>query len=55
MPFMEPSGADYIGVYNACYKLAVFMLLVQMYRLAWQPFLCDIVMTQTHQIFLDGI
>ena len=33
-------SADYIvGVYNACYKLAVFMLiLVQMYRMAWQPF-----------------
>jgi O-antigen/teichoic acid export membrane protein len=33
-------SADYlVGVYNACYKLAVFMLLlVQMYRMAWQPF-----------------
>ena len=32
--------AEYIvGVYNACYKLAVFMLLlVQMFRMAWQPF-----------------
>lgn len=32
--------SDYIvGVYNACYKLAVFMLLlVQMFRMAWQPF-----------------
>lgn len=30
---------DIVGVYNACYKLAVFMLLiVQMYRMAWQPF-----------------
>jgi O-antigen/teichoic acid export membrane protein len=30
---------DVVGVYNACYKLAVFMLLlVQMYRMAWQPF-----------------
>ncbi len=30
---------DIVGIYNACYKLAVFMLLVvQMYRLAWQPF-----------------
>lgn len=28
-----------VGVYNACYKLAVFMLLlVQMFRMAWQPF-----------------
>lgn len=27
------------GIYNACYKLAIFMLLlVQMFRLAWQPF-----------------
>lgn len=37
-------GQDYspehiVGVYNACYKLAVFMLLlVQMFRMAWQPF-----------------
>lgn len=30
---------DLVGIYNACYKLAVFMLLlVQMYRMAWQPF-----------------
>jgi len=30
---------DVVGIYNACYKLAVFMLLlVQMYRMAWQPF-----------------
>ncbi|MDX1672629.1 MAG: oligosaccharide flippase family protein [Balneolaceae bacterium] len=28
-----------VGVYNACYKLAVFMLLfIQMFRMAWQPF-----------------
>lgn len=28
-----------VGVYNACYKLGVFMLLlVQMFRMAWQPF-----------------
>ncbi|MDX1637458.1 MAG: oligosaccharide flippase family protein [Balneolaceae bacterium] len=37
-------GAGYtpeavVGIYNACYKLAVFMLLfVQMFRMAWQPF-----------------
>ncbi|MBO6584977.1 MAG: oligosaccharide flippase family protein [Gracilimonas sp.] len=37
-------GADYssddiVGIYSACYKLAVFMLLiVQMFRMAWQPF-----------------
>lgn len=47
---MDPSDAirlygtdtapeDIVGIYNACYKLAVFMLLlVQMYRMAWQPF-----------------
>ena len=30
---------DITGIYNACYKLAVFMLLtVQMFRMAWQPF-----------------
>lgn len=30
---------DIVGIYNACYKMAVFMLLlVQMYRMAWQPF-----------------
>lgn len=28
-----------VGVYNACYKLGVFMLLVvQMFKMAWQPF-----------------
>lgn len=28
-----------IGIYSACYKLAVFMLLfIQMFRMAWQPF-----------------
>lgn len=28
-----------IGIYSACYKLAVFMLLfTQMFRMAWQPF-----------------
>jgi O-antigen/teichoic acid export membrane protein len=47
---MDPSNAeqiygtgttpeDIVGIYNACYKMAVFMLLlVQMYRMAWQPF-----------------
>lgn len=36
----EALSSEYIvGVYNACYKLGVFMLLlVQMYRMAWQPF-----------------
>lgn len=36
----EALTSDYIvGIYNACYKLAVFMLLlVQMFRMAWQPF-----------------
>ncbi len=30
---------DVVGVYNACFKLGVFMLLyVQMFRFAWQPF-----------------
>ena len=46
-PCRLPSGCmesgmtpeDVVGIYNACYKLAVFMLLiVQMYRMAWQPF-----------------
>lgn len=33
------TGEEITGIYNACYKLAVFMLLtVQMFRLAWQPF-----------------
>jgi O-antigen/teichoic acid export membrane protein len=36
---LEWSADHIVGVYNACYKLAVFMLLlVQMYRMAWQPF-----------------
>ncbi|MEX1010987.1 MAG: polysaccharide biosynthesis C-terminal domain-containing protein [Balneolaceae bacterium] len=30
---------DIVGIYNACYKAAVFMLLlIQMFRMAWQPF-----------------
>lgn len=30
---------DITGIYNACYKLAIFMLIVvQMFKLAWQPF-----------------
>lgn len=36
-PDMAPD--DVVGVYSACYKLSVFMLLlVQMFRMAWQPF-----------------
>ncbi|MEX2464146.1 MAG: oligosaccharide flippase family protein, partial [Balneolaceae bacterium] len=36
---LETTPEDVVGIYNACYKLAVFMLLlVQMYRMAWQPF-----------------
>ncbi|MEX0720139.1 MAG: oligosaccharide flippase family protein [Balneolaceae bacterium] len=35
----ETSAEDIVGIYSACYKLAVFMLLlVQMFRMAWQPF-----------------
>lgn len=35
----EYSADDIVGIYSACYKLAVFMLLlVQMFRMAWQPF-----------------
>lgn len=35
----EYSPEDVTGIYNACYKLAIFMLLtVQMFRMAWQPF-----------------
>ncbi len=30
---------EVVGIYSACYKLAVFMLLlIQMFRMAWQPF-----------------
>lgn len=36
-PDMVPD--DIVGIYSACYKLSVFMLLlVQMFRMAWQPF-----------------
>lgn len=39
----EPwSAEDVVGIYSACYKLAVFMLLlVQMFRMAWQPFFLE--------------
>ncbi|HYW36321.1 MAG TPA: polysaccharide biosynthesis C-terminal domain-containing protein, partial [Balneolaceae bacterium] len=34
---VHPAGV--VGIYSACYKLAVFMLLlIQMFRMAWQPF-----------------
>lgn len=30
---------DIVGIYSACYKVSVFMLLlVQMFRMSWQPF-----------------
>ncbi len=30
---------EVVGIYSACYKLAAFMLLlIQMFRMAWQPF-----------------
>ncbi|MFN1835005.1 lipopolysaccharide biosynthesis protein [Balneola sp. MJW-20] len=33
------TGEEIAGIYSACYKLAVFMLLlVQMFRMSWQPF-----------------
>lgn len=33
------SSADITGIFGACYKLSVFMmLLTQMFRMAWQPF-----------------
>ena len=33
------SPDEIVGIYSACYKLSVFMLLlVQMFRMAWQPF-----------------
>lgn len=36
---IQESSEYIVGVYNANYKLAVFMLLlVQMFRMAWQPF-----------------
>ncbi len=36
---IETTPEDLVGIYSACYKLAVFMLLlVQMFRMAWQPF-----------------
>jgi O-antigen/teichoic acid export membrane protein len=35
----DVTSDDVVGIYSACYKLSVFMLLfVQMFRMAWQPF-----------------
>lgn len=36
----EPMSAETLtGIYNACYKLGIFMMLfIQMFRMAWQPF-----------------
>jgi O-antigen/teichoic acid export membrane protein len=39
-PHVTPT--DVVGIYTACYKLGVFMLLyVQMFRFAWQPFFLE--------------
>lgn len=36
---MEYTAADITGIFGACYKLSVFMMLfTQMFRMAWQPF-----------------
>ena len=36
---MEVTAADITGIFGACYKLSVFMMLfTQMFRMAWQPF-----------------
>lgn len=36
---MGVTPEDVVGIYGACYKVAVFMLLlIQMFRMAWQPF-----------------
>lgn len=35
----EYTAEEITGIYNACYKIAIFMMLiVQMFRMAWQPF-----------------
>lgn len=35
----EFTSEEITGIYNACYKIAIFMMLiVQMFRMAWQPF-----------------
>lgn len=35
----EYTSEEITGIYNACYKIAIFMMLiVQMFRMAWQPF-----------------
>lgn len=36
---LEYTAADITGIFGACYKLSVFMMLfTQMFRMAWQPF-----------------
>lgn len=36
---IEYTAADITGIFGACYKLSVFMMLfTQMFRMAWQPF-----------------
>lgn len=36
---LEFTPEDIVGIYGACYKVAVFMLLlIQMFRMSWQPF-----------------
>lgn len=39
----DTQPGDVVGIYNACFKLGVFMLLyVQMFRFAWQPFFLNL-------------
>lgn len=47
---------DITGYYNACYKLGVFMLLlVQMFRMAWQPFFMKYSVAQDASVLFGNV
>lgn len=47
---------DITGIYNACYKLAIFMLLtVQMFRMAWQPFFMKYSQTADNRLLFSQV
>lgn len=47
---------DLTGIYNACYKLAIFMTLgVQMFRMAWQPFFMKYANASDTKVLFAGV
>ncbi|MCC5927223.1 MAG: polysaccharide biosynthesis C-terminal domain-containing protein [Bacteroidetes bacterium] len=50
------TAEDLTGIYNACYKLAIFMTLgVQMFRMAWQPFFMKYAQATDTRVLFAGV